>query len=811
MYRSFEYRLSVVRDPQAAVLTRESLKSSRWPSNPREARLLAIMCGTPVKDDRTLRRLAWLALVVPLVACGSGEETGIEVADLPESVTFAEHVAPIIYENCTPCHNSNGRGTFPLRGYEDVRAQALPIAAATAELRMPPWLPAPGQHPFAGARNLTTRQIAMIRRWVDQGVPEGDPTITPEPPSPVTRWQLGEPDLVITMPEPYLLAGGGADLVRNFVLPVSITGRWYVRAIDFDPGEGRVVDRALINVDRTRSSRRRDANDSESGFDGMFAGSERAPPAGFFAGWTPGKVAYRGREGLSWRLEPGTDIVLQLHLRPDGVDHLVQASVGLYLTDEPPSLLSRWLTVGSRQIDIPAGESSVVVEGSYVLPVDVELLAVYPQVHYLGSEIVGVAKLPDGTTDSIIHIPRWNFNHRDVYRYDEPVPLPKGTRLTVRVSFDNSDHNPMNPNRPPKRVTYRPGFGDEAANLLVQVLVRDSTDLGSLGRHFSREHQRDLVVGLESLLEAFPDNAAYHNELGEVRQAERNIDEAKAHYRRALELAPDYLEARFNLGRALQLEGNLAAAGEVYARLLSLEPDHVPTLFNLGVIVQLEGDAESAILTYIRVIELEPTHAGALNNLGNTLVEAGRPGDAIPYYQAILVLRPDHVDALINLGNLYRETGDLEKSILHYRAARAADPRYALGRYNLGRALLDSGQVAEGIDEMREAVRLEPQWHVALAALSWTLATHAEGSVRQPGEAVELGRRAADLTGFLDPVVLDVLAAAYAADEQFDRAVETASRGVELALDIENEELVGQIRARLDLYRRRQAYHEPAR
>ena len=777
------------------------------------------MRGTPVKDDRTLRRLAWLALVVPLVACGSGEETVIEVADLPESVTFAKHVAPIIHENCTPCHNSNGRGTFPLLAYDDVRAQALPIAAATAELRMPPWLPAPGRHPFADARNLTARQIAMIRRWVDQGMPEGDPTGTPGPPSPVTPWQLGQPDLVITMPEPYLLAGGGAELVRNFILPVSIMGRWYVRAIDFDPGEGqgqgrgrgRVVDRALINVDQTRSSRRRDDNDSESGFDGMFPGSERAPPAGFFAGWTPGKVAYRGGDGLSWRLEPGTDIVLQLHLRPDGVDHPVQASVGLYLTDEPPSLLSHWLTVGSRQIDIPAGESNIVVEDSYVLPVDVELLAVYPHVHYLGSEIVGVAVLPDGTTDSIIHIPRWNFNHRDVYRYEEPVPLPKGTRLTMRVSFDNSDNNPMNPNRPPKRVTYGPGSGDEVANLLVQVLVRDSTDLGELSRHFSREHQRDLVAGLESLLETFPDNAAYHYELGEVLQAQRNIDEAKAHYRRALELRPDYLEARFNLGRALQLEGDLAAAGEVYARLLSLEPDHVPALFNLGVIVHVEGDAESAILTYIRVIELEPTHAGALNNLGNVMVEAGRPGEAIAYYQATLVLRPDHVDALINLGNLYRETGDLEKSILHYRAALAADPGYALGRYNLGRALLDSGEVAEGIDEMRKAVRLEPQWHVALAALSWTLATHAEGSVRQPGEAVELGRRAADLTGFLDPVVLDILAAAYAADERFDRAVETASRGMELALDVENEELAGQIRARLDLYRRRQTYQEPAR
>jgi tetratricopeptide (TPR) repeat protein len=565
----------------------------------------------------------------------------------------------------------------------------------------------------------------------------------------------------------------------------------------------------MIMIDPTGSSRRRSGQDSAPGFDGMFAGSAARPPDGSFLGWTPGKVADEGTEGLAWRLEPGTDIVLQLHLQPRGYEQEVRAAVGLYFTDEPPTRLSFWLTLGSREIDLPVGQRNVEVVDTYVLPVDVEVFGLYPHAHYLGERIQGTATLPSGEMVSLLDVPRWNFNQQDFYRFVEPVQLPRGTELTMRISFDNSADNPFNPNHPPRPVTYGPASGDEMANLFVQLVVKDSADLTTLGQDFGSKYQRDLERGMRFLLEVAPENVSYMVELGQSLQSRGVLEEAKIWYRRALEVDPTYQLARYNLATAVETEGDLASALHLYTLVIDAEPDNVPALYNLAAVQQAEGDLNTAILNYLTVIDLEPTHADALNNLGNALVEARRPADALSYYRRALTLNPNHADAHNNLANLFMGSDEPDSAMAHYRRAVEIRPSHSLARFNLGRVLVDHGDAAAGVAEMRTSVEIEPDWYIGWATLAWTLATHPDEAIRNPARAIEFAQRAAGLSGNAHPVVLDALAAAFASNGDFERAVQTAERAIQFAASAGETGLVRRIEGRLAYYQRAEPYIVP--
>jgi len=204
------------------------------------------------------------------------------------AVTFNQQIAPIIYGNCSPCHHPGEAAPFSLLSYSDVVKKGKTIGKVTSSRVMPPWKAEPASYSYRDERRLKDEEIMLIQSWLKQDMPEGTGE-KPEPPKFASGWRLGEPDLVLRMPEPYTLASSGKDIYRNFVIPIPTPGTRYVEAAEFLPGNPKIVHHAFMKIDRTRESRRLDEKDPEPGFSFMITPDSAQMPDGHFLGWQPGR------------------------------------------------------------------------------------------------------------------------------------------------------------------------------------------------------------------------------------------------------------------------------------------------------------------------------------------------------------------------------------------------------------------------------------------------------------------------------------------------------------------------------------------
>src|SRR5262245_15584494 len=208
---------------------------------------------------------------------------------------------------------------------------------------------------------------------------------------------------------------------------------------------------ANILMDRNQSSRRQES-ERGAGFAGMELKieSETFDPDSHFFFWKPGTVLKAEPDGMALRLDKDTDLVLNTHLQPSGKPEAIQPSLGLYFTDKPATLHPMLLQMeNDRALNIPAGAKDFLVTDDFTIPVDVDVLAIYPHAHYLGSDLQALAKLPDGSEKTLIHIRRWDLNWQAVFRYAQPVALSAGTNISMRFVYDNSAENVRNPHQPP--------------------------------------------------------------------------------------------------------------------------------------------------------------------------------------------------------------------------------------------------------------------------------------------------------------------------------------------------------------------------
>lgn len=420
---------------------------------------------------------AVLLLLIPLLAHAA-------------TPTFNHDVAPILYRQCSTCHRPGEVAPFPLLTYQDTAKRAALIADVTGKRIMPPWKAEPGYGSFAHERRLTDREIDTLRRWAKAGAPEGPASEKPVPPVFPAGWQAGQPSEVLTLAETAQVPADGPDQYRCFVLPRRTEGDVYVRGVEFRPGNPRVVHHALVFLDASGTARRM----AEGSRDGSYScfGGPGFPPTGTLAGWAPGATPSLDPPEWAQTLPRATDVVVQIHYHPSGKPEQDRSSLGLTYSG-PPTRGRTGLVLFNRAIDIPAGDPHYVVRASVTLPRDVDLFGITPHAHYLGKEMKVEARLPDGSTTPLIWIKDWDFNWQGQYRYQQPVHLPKDSRIEFEYVYDNSSGNPHNPSQPPVRVHWGEQTKDEMALAFLSVVLPSPTDVPAFRRAMRMQYLESLL------------------------------------------------------------------------------------------------------------------------------------------------------------------------------------------------------------------------------------------------------------------------------------------------------------------------------
>lgn len=599
------------------------------------------------------------------------------------TVTYNRDVAPILFTNCAPCHRPGEAAPFPLLTYADAVKRAGKIAEVTRERHMPPWLPDRGQFPIAGERRLTEQQIEAIGRWVKAGTPEGDAADRPAAPIWPDGWQLGRPDVVVTPERAYTPGPTSEDIYRNLVLRAPLKAGRFVRAVEFRTN-GAPIHHAVIRVDTTHESRRRDGQDGQPGFDGMMWDNAQ-DPEGHFVGWAPGRGPIVSPDNMPWRLDGGADLVVELHLVPSRKPLVIAPAIGLFLTDTPPARTPLTLKMGSKSIDIPAGQSDYVVTDTYELPVAIELLSVYPHAHYLGKHMEVTASLPDGSAASLLRIRHWNFHWQQDYRYVTPIALPRGTRVTMRYTYDNSANNEHNPRDPPVRVRLGPKSTDEMAELGLQVLTASVADAATLVQSFADRDAQANVAMAEQRVREMPGAAEHRAFLGGAYLEVGRFDDAIPHLQAAIRLDERLSGAHADLGTALMARGRLADALVHLQRAVALAPKDEGMYFNLGNGLKAAGRPADAAAAYARALSLNPDFADARVNLGVLLFTSGRAREAVPHFERAVRLRPNSAVIHTNFSSVLAASGRYPEALRHARRALELNPSYGPALENLAR------------------------------------------------------------------------------------------------------------------------------
>lgn len=546
----------------------------------------------------------------------------IPVARAADPPTFAHDIAPIIYEKCASCHHPGAAAPFSLLPYQDVAKRAAQIAAATQSHFMPPWLPEHGYGDFAGDRSLTPYQIATIAAWVRAGAPEGVASHVPPPPSYSSDWQLGQPDLVLEAQDPVDVPASGPDVYWNVIFKPNLTARRWVRAIEIRPSIPRVVHHANLLLDRTGSSHLHEIAPGR-GFPGMDLVIGRSPfdPDGNFLFWKPGGTPHVEPDGFAWRLDPGNELVLNMHLQPSGKKEQVRPSIGLYFTDKPATKYPLLVELQDDQhLDIPAGARDFPIADDFRLPLDADVLAVYPHAHYLGKLLEAWATLPDGSKKWLIRIPSWDPNWQAVYYYREPLFLPHDSVIHMRYHYDNSSANPRNPNQPPKRVRAGNQATDEMGHLWLQILPRGPGDR-------RRELEEAMI---QHRLDKNPTDAVAHMNLGAILLSRLDPQNAVTQLRAAVRLDPKQPDALNMLGLALATVNRNAEAIVEFQKALQLRPDYASARFNLATSLAKSGKIDEAVTNLRQILVDNPGDPYAKARLQQLLGGANKAKTPVP-------------------------------------------------------------------------------------------------------------------------------------------------------------------------------------
>lgn len=401
-----------------------------------------------------------LILLFLVVSCFALQNTQAQ------DVNYSEHIAPIIYENCTTCHRDGEIGPMALTNYEEVSGWASMIQYVTEIRYMPPWPPSQDYTTFLAERGLQEEEIQMIKDWVAAGSPQGDPNLEPELPDFPSGSQLGTPDLVLEMPEPYIIDGNNLDDYRVFVLPTGLTEDKDIAAVEFRPGNGKAVHHALIGYETGGAGAAEDALSPDiPGYEGF--GGFGVPIDGNFLGYTPGIQTIKLDHGIGTTLPANSDILVQVHYAPLPTTQTDQSLVNIFYKTEPVTRPLERMSIsplnlpgGWGSFQLPANEVTVFDAPRSVFK-DISLVSVYPHCHLLGQSWEIYAITPTEDTINIIKIEDWDFNWQGAYIFKNLKKIPAFSTIHAIATYDNTENNPLNPSSPPEHSAWGEGTKDE--------------------------------------------------------------------------------------------------------------------------------------------------------------------------------------------------------------------------------------------------------------------------------------------------------------------------------------------------------------
>ncbi len=365
----------------------------------------------------------------------------------PSAATYYKHIAAMVQENCVDCHRKGGVAPFSLETYEDVKSRAPMLKFAVEKGIMPPWFAVQkGPSPWKNDRSLSDSDKQVFFDWIDAGMPKGDPSDAPEAKTFESGWAIGKPDMIVEIPSPVKVQATGFMPYQIATVKTTLTEDRWIEAMEIQPTSRGVVHHVLIFVKQKGST---------GGLQDI--GEELS---GFFAAYVPGNDHMIYPDGFGKKLPAGASLKFQIHYTPNGTEAVDQTKLGLVFAKKPIQHEVRTFGIANIGIRIPAGAEHHKETAQIPVPYDVKLLSFIPHMHVRGSAARYDLLKADGTRETLLDIPKYDFNWQLTYEYAKPLDIPKGSKVEFAGWFNNSDKNPANPD-PTKTVRWGAQTYDE--------------------------------------------------------------------------------------------------------------------------------------------------------------------------------------------------------------------------------------------------------------------------------------------------------------------------------------------------------------
>jgi peroxiredoxin len=402
-----------------------------------------VLAGKPVSVARTEAAGCRIARTE---AAGSGIARQKKLATSGK-ITYTNQIARLFQKNCQECHRPGEIGPFALLTYGQAKGWAEMIHETVDSGRMPPWYADPHYGKFANDRRLSKEDKQTLLDWIDQRCPQGDEKDLPQPKTWHEGWWIGKPDVVITMKEDFTVpADGGKNGVpyQYFTVPTNFAEDRWVQAAEARPGNRAVVHHIIAFV-------------SEPGESG---GPRRGGAGSYLVGVAPGEEGLVLPPGMGKKIPKGASITFQMHYTSNGVKQKDRSSLGLIFCKEPPKQLVRTAAITQAQFAIPPGDGNYKVKSTAKYDKETVILSFMPHMHLRGKDFEYRVEYPNGRSEVVLSVPRYDFAWQMRYVLAEPLRLPAGSKVVCTAHFDNSRNNPNNPD-PTRTVTWGQQTWDE--------------------------------------------------------------------------------------------------------------------------------------------------------------------------------------------------------------------------------------------------------------------------------------------------------------------------------------------------------------